>query len=165
MMAASKRATAGTVTPSIDALAGASMSNPITEMTMERNNTSPDGAPRRTVHVAEDRSRPLNPGETQKFSTNLDGRPVVTRSSTPFFDSCRVLASWGFAGKVKFVDAATGASRMSMSIPIGAKLTVEDGPAGPRTRKYRGTEAGEPTKDGGNVAPGDQVANRGLEHV
>ncbi|MEO9299014.1 hypothetical protein [Devosia alba] len=150
MMAASKRATAGTVTLLGTALAGGTDINPMEmDLTMNSHITPAPGAATHTVTVAEDRSRPLNPGEPMKFSTSLDRQPVVIRSTTPFFDSCRVLASWGFTGKVQFVDAVTGTPRMSMSIPAGAKLTIEDGPAGPRTRKFRGTDAGETTKDGG----------------
>lgn len=118
-----------------------------------------------TLLVAEDRSRTSNPGEPQKFTTTLDGQSVVIRSTTPFFDSCRVLASWGFTGKVQFVDVVTGTPRMSMSIPAGAKLTVEDGPAGPHNRKYRGTDAGEATKDGGKHPALIQAADCEVEHV
>ena len=158
MNTASKRATAGTVTLSIAALAGGSMSNQCMDMTMDTHTpTPPLGATAaHTLLINEDRSRPLNPGEAQKFNTSLDGQPVVTRSSVPMYDSCRVLQSWGFVGKVAFL-RADGVVRMTMDIAAGAKLTVEEGPSGPKVRKYRHADRGEDGLCGRNTEMGTDV--------
>lgn len=63
MTAQSKRATAGTVTPQMDALAGAPMSNHSMEMTMNTNTpTRPGGATR-------DRTRPTDWSEFDDMLT------------------------------------------------------------------------------------------------
>jgi len=127
------------------------MSNQRMEMTMETNNTPAPGAAMHTVMVAESRQRPLNPGEPIKFDTTLYGQPVVIRSTTPFFDTCRLLQAWDIAGEVEFVDAHTGTIRMTLNIAEGARRTVEEGLTGPRIRKYRPACSGEPMASGRKV--------------
>lgn len=171
--AKNKRAEAATSTLSIGARQGASMSNLGQEMTMATHITArPPGATEdmtllvkditagmTTLVVFEDRTRPLNPGEPIKFSTTLDDQPVVTRSTTPLFDSCRVLAAFGFAGKVQFVKP-DGTPTMSMEIERGAASTVEEGPSGPKVRKYRRADRGEAMTSGSNP---DAAATEAVE--
>lgn len=104
-----------------------------------------------TLLVAEDRSRPLNPGEPIKFSTTLDGKPVSTRSSVPFYDSCRVLHLHGYAGRVRFVDATTHTVRMTMDIAKGARLTVIESPRGPVVVKFNPGKRNEDVTSGRNA--------------
>ncbi|MEO5807905.1 hypothetical protein [Devosia sp.] len=133
---------------------------------MTTNTPSPalGATAKHTLLIAEDRSRSLNPGEAQKFSTTLDGQPVVTRSAVPMYDSCRVLQTWGYCGKVEFV-RADGVIGMTMSIADGAKLTVQEGPSGPKVRKYRAMDRGGEPMGGSNTPEATQVAIAGLETV
>ena len=164
MLTQKETAEAGTSTVATDALAGAPMSNHCMEMTMATHITArPPGATedmtlmvndltadKVTLVVFEDRSRPLNPGEPIKFSTTLDDQPVVTRSTTPLYESCRVLAAFGLAGRVEFVKP-DGMVAMTMDIERGATLTVEEGPSGPKVRKYRHADRGEVMASGSNA--------------
>lgn len=129
--------------------------------TLNTTRPSPGATAKLTLQIAEDRTRPLNPGEPIKFSTTMDGQPVVTRSAVPMYDSCRVLASWDLTGKAKFV-RADGTVGMTMDIQAGAKLTVEEGPGGPKVRKYRGTDRGKPGLDGESVSAGTELAEVAL---
>lgn len=147
----SKTAEAPTSTVSTAARQGGSMSKSMQELTMQTDITPAPGAAIHIVHVDESRQRPLNPGEPIKFDTTLDGQPVVTRSTTPFFDSCRVLATWGMTGKVEFVDVSTGKPRMRMLITAGAKMTVKESPNGPQVRKLDAESLGKATASGSNA--------------
>jgi hypothetical protein len=45
----------------------------------------------------------------------------------------------GFTGKLTILDGKTGMPRMIIDIEKAARLTVEEGPRGPRFVKYRKT--------------------------
>jgi hypothetical protein len=152
MKPASKRATAGTVTLSTGALAGAPSINPIPmEMTMETHITAPDEGATGTHVLILSESRGLQaPGGAQRFNTTFDGQPVMTRSAVPIYDTCRVLAAWGFTGKARFM-RPDGTESMTVDIAEGAKLTVAEGPTGPRTRKFVPGKLVEGTKGSRNA--------------
>ena len=157
MLAASKRATAATVTLSNAGLDSGANINPIPMRSMmERNITrAPEGATH-TILIAEDHSRLLNPGEPIKFTATLDVIPVVTRSAVPMYDSCRVLAARGLRGQVAYV-RADGVVGMTMDIEAGAKLTVVEGPNGPRVRKFDDERLAEAMTSGRKAAAPAQV--------
>jgi hypothetical protein len=91
------------------------------------------------VTIAE--HRPISGMGSIKFDTWLDGEPLVIEAAVPMYDSCRELLRRGLTGRVVFVDAKTGTQRMSMDVEHGAKLTIDEGPDGPRVRRYRPTRA------------------------
>jgi hypothetical protein len=136
----------------ITARQGGNVATPHEDRTMVTPTMAPpDGATRRLL-FEEDRSRTLNPGEPIKFNVSMDGQPVVTRSTVPLYDSCRVLAAFGFTGKVEFV-RPDGTVSMLMDIEAGAKLTVvEDAKRGPRVVKYTPADGDEAGLDGRKLA-------------
>lgn len=103
-----------------------------------------------TLVVFESLTRKLRPGEPIKFSATLDDQPIVTRSATPLYDSCRVLQAFGFSGKVQFVKP-DGTPAMSMDIDRGAQRTVVEANHGPRVIKYVPGEASEAVTSGRNA--------------
>ena len=165
MQPQSKRATAGTVTLSMDALAGAPTSNPSMEMTMTHNTTTPalgaitlaSGKVVTPDHVLrlQEGGTPLRPNEPMKFNTWLDGQPVVTRHHVPIYASCRVLAAWGKRGLAAFV-RPNGTIALVVDIAEGAKLTVAETDSGPTIRKYAPFPSGS-VANGRNAAAGTEV--------
>ena len=71
------------------------------------------------------------------YSVSFNGKVLVASSRDPEFDACRALLARGIRGKVKVVDGNTGRHRSTVDIELGAKLTCEEGPSGPRFVKYR----------------------------
>jgi hypothetical protein len=70
-----------------------------------------------------------------KFSPHLpDGRPLLSSSRQPFLDAARVLLAEG-AIAMRHRGSATIA--MTSTVGEAAKLTVKEGPNGPRFRKWR----------------------------
>ena len=63
----------------------------------------------------------LSPTGNGKWSTSLEGTPLVTNSNDPEFASCRVLEQMGLTGRAifKHLDGTTG---LTMSITKGAKF-------------------------------------------
>jgi hypothetical protein len=74
-----------------------------------------------------------------RYQVEFRGEIIVARSRDPELDACRVLLGRGLRGRLTFIDADTGKSRIAVDIGRGARLTSEEGPNGPRFAKYRET--------------------------
>jgi hypothetical protein len=62
----------------------------------------------------------------------FDGKLLVERSRDPECDAARAMLARGYAGKLTLCDGKTGKPRTTIDIERAAKLTVEEGPYGPR---------------------------------
>lgn len=107
---------------------------------MTNQDTMPGGAPATRaptlVKIWVDRSRQGNAGEAQKWSSSLDGVPLVTRHRDIEHASCRALVKLGRRGRVEFIHAASGVVGISMDIERGAGLSTVEDDRGLRTIKY-----------------------------
>jgi len=68
----------------------------------------------------------------QVFDAFVEGRKIVSRSTTPFLDACRQLMAEGADPKAKVVMRHEGADHDALRSTIGyaAKLTVKDNSVG-----------------------------------
>ncbi len=72
-----------------------------------------------------------------RFSVIFQGKLLVERSRDPECDAARALLAKGITGKLTMLDGKTGKPRTIVDIERAARLTVEEGPNGPRFVKYR----------------------------
>ena len=105
------------------------------------------------THIGYLKARPPSKSGSQRddyylYDLELDGEVIVTGSSTPEFDACRILVARGITGTLVVHDAVTKKLRYTVDIEAGAKLTViENRKRGPSFGKW------EPFKSGVANAP------------
>jgi hypothetical protein len=90
------------------------------------------------------------------YSILFDGKLLVDRSRDPECDAARALLARGYMGQLHMLDGKTGIPRTIIDIERAAKLTVEEGPHGPRFVKHRtvADRASSPESDaGGDLVP------------
>jgi hypothetical protein len=93
---------------------------------------------RRMIHaVLKARLHPIKAAGGYRYSVIFGGELLVDRSRDPECDAARALMARGIVGKLTLLDSATGKPRTVIDIEKAAKLTVEEGPHGPRFAKYR----------------------------
>jgi hypothetical protein len=167
MLAQMKRAEAFAPTLVSSRLAGRININPTRMELMMQANTMPGGAPATQaptlVTIWVDRSKPGNPGEAQKWSSSLDGVPLVTRHRDIEHASCRALVKLGRRGRVEFIHAASGVVGISMNIERGAGLSTSEDDRGLRTVKYTAFPDTRLRKEGDEDRPGTEVPSGDLE--
>jgi hypothetical protein len=66
------------------------------------------------------------------YSISFRGEFVVRQSRNAECDLARVLAARGLTGIIRIIDVKTGTPRTFVNITKAAKLTVKEGPYGPR---------------------------------
>lgn len=71
-------------------------------------------------------------GVGYRYSVIFQGKLLVDRSRDAACDAARVLRARGITGKLAMLDGKTGRPRMMVDIERAARLTVEEGPNGPR---------------------------------
>jgi hypothetical protein len=80
-------------------------------------------------------------GSPGHFRSQLEGRddPLVVTSRQPFVDSARVLLALGHDGNADLVMKHAGRDTVALKgrLSIAAKLSVEEGPNGPRLVPHR----------------------------
>jgi hypothetical protein len=74
-----------------------------------------------------------------RYSVIFQGRLLVERSRDPACDAARALLAEGITDKLTMLDGKTGRPRMIVDIERAARLTVEEGPNGPRFVRCRRT--------------------------
>jgi hypothetical protein len=79
------------------------------------------------------------PKQGYRYSVIFRGKLIVDRSKDAACDAARALLAMGFTGKLTMLDGKTGIPRMIIDIEKAARLTVEEGPRGPRFVKYHET--------------------------
>ena len=67
-----------------------------------------------------------------RYSVLFDGKLLVDRSREPELDAARAFLARGITGKLTICDGKTGKSRTIIDIEKAARLTVKEGPNGPR---------------------------------
>jgi hypothetical protein len=82
----------------------------------------------------------LHPCGADRYSVLFDGKLLVERSRDPECDAARALLARGYTGQLHMLDGKTGQPRTIIDIERAARLTVEEGPKGPRFRRFRGVE-------------------------
>jgi hypothetical protein len=78
-----------------------------------------------------------------RYNVVFDGDLVLEGSRDPECDLARILLSRGHTGTVTLLDGKTKRPRSIINIEKAAKITVEEGPNGPRFVKYRYQTVGE----------------------
>jgi hypothetical protein len=73
------------------------------------------------------------------WQVEFDGESVVVGSRDPECDLARALLARGITGTITILDGNTGKPRTFVNIEKAARLTVEEGPNGPRFVKRRQT--------------------------
>jgi hypothetical protein len=78
-------------------------------------------------------------GAPGRFEARLDGDCIVASSRTPFCDAARRLIDLGYDGAAILVMKHAGTDVVALWAPLlkAAKLTVEEGPHGPRFVAFR----------------------------
>jgi hypothetical protein len=71
-----------------------------------------------------------------RYSVIFRGKLLVGRSRDPECDAARALLAMGIIGKLTMLDGKTGKPRVIVDIEKAARLTVEEGPRGPRLVRY-----------------------------
>jgi hypothetical protein len=101
----------------------------------------------------------LHPVSNGSYSVIFDGKLLVERSRDPECDAARALLALGHTGKLTLCDGKTGKPRTIIGIERAARLTTEEGPNGPRFRRFRAVE-NEPTapKDVQPIWDGEEAA-------
>jgi hypothetical protein len=79
----------------------------------------------------------LHPLAKGRYSVLFNGRLLVEGSRDPECDAARALVAQGITGKLTLCDGKTGTPRTIIDIERAARLTVEEGPNGPRFRRFR----------------------------
>lgn len=82
----------------------------------------------------------LHPLSGGRYSVIFDGKLLVEHSRDPECDAARALRALCLTGKLTMLDGKTGRPRTIIDIEKAALLTTEEGPNGPRFRRYRGVE-------------------------
>ena len=75
-----------------------------------------------------------------RYSVIFRGKLLVERSRDPECDVARALVAKGITGKLTLLDGKTGKPRIIIDIEKADRLTAEEGPNGPRFRRFRGVE-------------------------
>ena len=103
----------------------------------------------------------------QLFNSSIDGRRIVSSSTTPFLDAARVLLNEGVNPETPIFIFHEGCSYYSLKSTVGkvAKLTVLDSGHGPIFRPWRALSAvpvgsSVPRADGELSQGGDPTARR-----
>ena len=94
----------------------------------------PDGREMLTARL-----HPIKPKGGEVYSVVFRGERIVERSRHAACDTARALLAKGVTGKLAMLDGKTGKPRMIIDIERAARLTVEEGPNGPRFVKCRQT--------------------------
>ena len=90
-----------------------------------------------------------------RYSVIFRGKLLVQRSRDPECDAARALVAKGITGKLTMLDGKTGKPRTVIDIERAARLTVEEGPNGPRFAKCHQTVVGRsPTAEIDEAAGG-----------
>jgi hypothetical protein len=89
------------------------------------------------------------------YSVIYDGKLLVDRSRDPECDAARALLAKGITGKLTMLDGKTGKPRTIVDIEKAAKLTVKEGPNGPRFHKVTCANSAPSPEEG---ASGTEVA-------
>jgi hypothetical protein len=71
-----------------------------------------------------------------RYSVIFRGKLLVERSRDPECDAARALLAMRFTGKITMLDGKTGRPRTIIDIEKTARLTIEEGPRGPRFVKW-----------------------------
>ena len=91
---------------------------------------------------------------TGRYSVEFDGELIVQDSPDPEHDLARALLARGITGEVTVIDAKTLTPRTIVQIEEAAGLSVEEGPSGPRSIKWRETRVDRlPTAEEDLVLP------------
>ena len=80
-------------------------------------------------------------GAGSNYSVIFEGKLLVERSRDPECDAARALLARGYTGTLHMLDGKTGIPRTIINIEKTARLTAEEGPNGPRFRRFRGVES------------------------
>lgn len=72
-----------------------------------------------------------------RYSVSFRGEFLVRNSRDPECDLARALLDRGIDGIIRVIDANSGRHRTTVNIEKAAKLTVEEGPYGPRFVKRK----------------------------
>jgi hypothetical protein len=72
-----------------------------------------------------------------RYNVIFEGDLVLEGSRDPECDLARILLSRRYSGVVTMLDGRTGKARSIINVERAAKITVEEGPNGPRFVKYR----------------------------
>lgn len=80
----------------------------------------------------------ISPAGRGSFYARLGDRQLC-KSTTPFFDAARVLASEGADGNEPLTMTHAGSETVCLrsTVQAAARLTVEEGDRGPSFRRYR----------------------------
>jgi hypothetical protein len=81
----------------------------------------------------------LVPKRGYRYSVIFRGKLIVARSKDAACDAARALLAMGFTGKLTMLDGKTGKPRYVVAVEKAARLSVEEGPRGPRFVKHRKT--------------------------
>jgi hypothetical protein len=87
----------------------------------------------------------------QLFDSSVDGRVLVTRSTQPLLDGCRVLIGEGIDPVTRVVMRHAGSDKDALRSTVGAaaKLTVSDSDTGrPKFKTFKPWKRGEETGAG-----------------
>jgi hypothetical protein len=71
------------------------------------------------------------------YNACFEGEPILSGSSEPFLEACRILKARGLSGPVELWDETRPFPRMRSTIEAAAWLTVEEGDGRPRFRRWR----------------------------
>lgn len=91
-----------------------------------------------------------------RYSVIYRGKLLVANSRDPECDAARALGGLGVTGKLTMLDGKTGKPRTILDIAAAAKLTVEEGPYGPRFVRRRTVVDRPLTAESGD--PGGEIA-------
>ena len=71
------------------------------------------------------------------YTASYLGETIISASTQPLLDACRVLAGRGISGKLEMWSHDLPYPRMGCDIVKGAKLTIEEGDRRPRYVKFK----------------------------
>jgi hypothetical protein len=82
----------------------------------------------------------IHPLANGRYSVIFDGKVLVERSRDPECDAARAMLALGHTGTLHMLAGKTGVPRTIIHIEKAARLATEEGPSGPRFRRFRGVE-------------------------
>ena len=73
------------------------------------------------------------------YAVSFRGEMIVKNSRDPETDLARALIRKGLVGKLRIIDGNTGRHRSTIDVEKASRFVAEEGPVGPRFRKWRET--------------------------